>query len=385
VTAEVLAQGEDGGRRGPGRTVGAVVALALLGGLAVAAVRARDPEPAARPSPTPSPPRTTSFTSYAGPGVFDEATTLDMPDVSGDPVPVRLDDGAGVFLLSGVGALPRVLAAHGGPSYAPVRVGWCAPERTFRDEEGAFVYDEEGRQVDGEGLLARHEIRNSPTRGRVEVAHPGERLGLEPTVKPAAGPCPVPLVYPPLPDDVRDVHATGGGYRVVPGRYVVTTVTRRFCATGTHPRCLAGGWEDYGRGLPYDDVAGAYVWEGRFLAHADPDTGHLDAIRLPGGRLVARDRVGARVARGIAVLSSLRSGSAVLSMERFTGDGALAKDRYTVPASAEIHVPGRTGIGRPRGTPEMLHDFVLSRGSAEVAIVSDRAGRVIRVVVERAR
>lgn len=380
MNIEVLAQGDDEGRRPPGRAVGIVVTLALLGVVGVAVARSRHdgtPDPGA----TPTPERTTSFTSTAG-GSFGEFTTMDPPDTSGDPVPFRLDNGAGVFLLPGIAGLPRAVGAAGGPPWAPVVVGWCGPERTFRDEAGTYVYDEDGNVPDGFGWLPRHEVRYSAEGGRIDVADVAEELAEGPTGSAAAGPCPAPLTYPPRPEPASGIFAARDEYRVLSGRYVVTLTTRRFCAVDTHPRCLAGGWEDYGHGLPFDDVAAAYVWEGELLVHADPDTGRLETVRLPGARLVDRDGVGHDVTTGRVTSADLDGDSVRIEVERADDTRGFVTERFVVPPTADVHLPGVTGIGRPRATPDRLWEYLTSSASTrDVAIVRDRDGTVIRVAV----
>jgi hypothetical protein len=225
------------------------------------------------------------------------------------------------------------------------------------------------------------------------------------------------LTYPPLPPRTASVHDTLTGYRLVHGRYVVTTETRAFCAAARPTGCADQGWEDYGPGrdqsLPSGDLAGSYTWEGDFVVRADPQNGDLDVVMTPGVRLVSRERVGVAVRVGLAHETYWQDGLLHLRFNPMRADDGSAPDDsppgrpetvdpwpypmtdvrgglrdYAVRTDADIVIgEGITGLGRPRGTPTTLRRFLGKHPSAGPALwlVLDARGRVLRVVVEYAR
>lgn len=387
MTEEVLAQGDDEQRRGSGQAIGVAVALLLLAVVGVAIVRSREPAPEARPTPPPSSPSDPDEvlpTFEPPPPPFQSYVSVPVNDTES----FLLSDGTPVFLVPGDYDLPVAIAAVGGPEHAPVLVGWCARTQTFQDASGTYLYSRDGRPADEDDreltFLPHHEVRVNPDNATMldvdEATSAVDTFDLPPPARKCAAP-----VFPELPETVTDVHDTSPGYRVLRGRYVVTTETRRFCALGSHPRCLAGGWEDYGYGLLPDDLASTYVWDGRFLVHASAASGRLTAVRID-ARLVARERVGVEVVYGFHVAAEVRGRGARLRVDVLQEDGLSGGvKRYDVRPDAEVYLGrGVTGIGFPRGTPETLVEHLLTDSGppSRLVLVLDANGKVMRVVLD---
>lgn len=370
MTGEVLSHGDDD-RRGSGRLLGYAAVAVLLLAVGLAVVRSRDPAPDARPTPSPSAAAPASPTPEPP---FDVAVSLPLPE---EVKPVLLPGGEPVFLVPVRGGTPRAFPAYAGPDHEQVLVGYCWATQTFHDTTGTRVWNDLGDPLAGHDGLPGLAVRLNADGTRVEVGAdrtPNRAEWLGETHPPS---CPEPLDWPDLPDRAGDVHGTIEGWRVVRGRYVVSTESRSFCPP--RAECRSRGWEDWGHGLPFEDIAGSYAWEGDFLVHADPDTGRLHAIRLRGARLVERTGVGANVLSFIAEDYAL-DGSSL----RFTVRGPET-ETFTVGPDAAVFVGhGVTGLGLPRGTPEALYMFLTSRSRLywRVAVVLDKDGDVIRAVVE---
>ena len=384
MTGEVLAQGDDERPRGSGRAIGVVGALLLLAVLGVAVVRSREPAPEARPTPPPSSP---SHPDEEPPAIDPLPRKFaSYVSVPADARSLLLEDGTPVFLVPGDYDLPVAIEPVGGPEHAPVLLGWCAGTQTFQDASGTYLYSRDGRPADESGqltFLEHHDVRVSPEHDSMldvdEAVSQVDTFDLPPPARKCSAP-----VFPELPKTVTDVHDTAPGLRVLRGRYVVTTETKRFCAVGSHPRCLAEGWEDYGYGLPPDDLASTYVWEGRFLVHGSASTGRLTAVRVE-ARLVARERVGVKVVFGFHVSAEVRGRGARLRVDHLDETGfSSGVKAYDVRSDAEVYLGrGITGIGFPRGTPATLVEHLLkqSRSKTRLVLVLDAAGKVMRVVV----
>lgn len=414
MTQEVLAHGDDEAGGGPGRAVGVVVAVVLLAIAGVAVARSRAPERAARPSPSPAapsspPPPNVVVDEFPDP--FDEHITVPRPP-PGVLRTVLLPDDLPGFLVPG-DELPVAVGAEGGPAHARVLVGWCAATKTFQDAAGEHFYDEHGRSLTTpEGLPTFEVRRNARDPQRIDVA--GERGYAYNEIRtPAPKPrrCPAPLYYPKLPPRAGRVHDTVAGFRVLRGQYVVTTESRAFCERGAAAGCAARGWEEYALGaLPRGDLAGSYTWEGEFVVRGDSDNGELRVLRLPGARLVRRERVGAAARIGIAHAVQRRNGVVTLHFNPFEHRSGTPGDdsppgpiesapdwehvmvdvagglrSYVIRPDAEIHLgDGFTGLGEPRGNHETLQAFLADPAHADDALwlVLDDRGRVLRIVVD---
>ena len=381
MTEDVLAHGADERPGGSGRLVGVVVAVALLGVFGVAVARNRpvgDDRPAPAPStsthaPLPPPSRYVDDPFAAG-------ATFPMP-AEAAVVGVLLPGDVPGFLVGGDGDdLPEAFEAFGGPAHDRVVLGWCASSRTFQDDRRTHVFDTAGQRADGGTALAFREVRlNAADPRSVDVAATTVRHDEQPPRDlPVEPPCAGGLTYPPLPPTAEHVHQTIRGHRVVRGRYVVSTETTAFCAP-VGPGCAAQGWEVHGDALPPGDLAGSYTWEGRFVVRGDPDDGRLGVARLPGARLVKRERVGRRAMVGSATAVTTRDGVAYL---RFSAVGE-AERAYPIRPDVDLFLgPGFTGLGRPRGTPETLRRYLATTGRPDTQwVVLDGADRVLRVVV----
>lgn len=418
MTGEVLSHGDDERRSGAGRPLGVVVAIALLGIVGVAVGRSRS-QPEAKPSPSP-----TAFTEYPSEAPIDDGAALEPEeDPFADYVTVaRPPDGAvravllptGLpgFLVPDAGA-PLAIEAIGGPSHAQVLLGWCAGSKTFQDAEGTVFYDATGAPLRAEYALERHAVRESGgDPGRLDI---GGRGGVgvmhQPGRPPAPGRCRAPLLPPKLPPRGESVHDTVNGYRVLRGRYIATTVSRAFCDVLTRTGCASRGWEEYYlRSLPPGDLAGSYTWEGDFVVRGDSE-GNLVVARLPGARLVARERVGVTARVGVAHgVDEGAGGALTLRFNPFRHRSGTPPDdsppgppednpdtsylmtdieggdrRYPMLAKAEVHLgDGVTGLGQPAGTPDTLRDWLRDEAHFQEAlwIVLDAQGRVIRVVAD---
>ena len=370
--------------------IGVVVALALLGVAGVAISRSRDARPEAGwteyPTRTPTPVLIDDApVIQTPPDPFNESTTLvgTLPDV-GDVRGIRLLDGAPGFLVGGRG-VPTAFAAFGGPDHARVLVGWCTGSRTFQDANGTYIYDENGAEY---GDINTTNLPGYAVRGAIEggIEIAGISTLEAATSKPAAERpprCPTALRYPDLPDRAESVHDTIEGFRVVNGRYVVTTESASFCSPVSKSGCAADGWEEYELStLPGGDLAGSYTWEGDFVVHGDRD-GNLTAVRLPGTRLVSRTDVGTSAVLGhvneVVREDPLTLRVSVLDEARMTD----TEREVVVNADANVFLgDGHTGLGRPRGDAGTLREYLRDPpgGGALLWFVLDAKGRAIRVV-----
>lgn len=417
MTDDVLAYGDE---KPPHRwprslTVFAVVGALVAGGVAVAATRGSRPRHR---------PGSTGYTSPTPDPVLDQ---VPVDDRFADAISVRRPADGSVIPLLMPGDVPGFLAsrppnwyalvAAGGPAFAPVLVGWCAPQRTFQDRSASYVYSADGAPFSPGPTLARATVRAHPGDGHLlDIAADAER-GLAPRAmaRPTVR-CPVALTYPPLPPRTTNVHATLNAHRLVRGRYVVTTENRAFCAAVRPSGCADQGWEEYGPGgeqmLPPGELAGSYTWEGDFLVRADSRSGALAVIRMPTARLVRREQVGVAVRVGIARGTYVEDGVVHLRFNPMRhvsgtpgddsppGPPEQGVDRpdlmadirggvidYVVRADADIVLgEGVTGLGQPRATPDTLRRFIVAHPNGEppLWLILDPRGRVLRVVAEAA-
>jgi hypothetical protein len=190
-----------------------------------------------------------------------------------------------------------------------------------------------------------------------------------------------------LPPRVEDVHGTVRDFRVVHGRYVVTTESASFCAPVGSSGCAAQGWEDYRLGtLPGSDLAGSYTWEGDFVVHGSRE-GNLTAVRLPETRLTDRDGIGRQAVHGtvaevvgnrpLVLRVALSDRNDARGMRYASGD----LDIQVLADAAVFLGNGRTGLGLPRGNAETLREYLTDPGGRDFWFVLDAQGRAIRVVL----
>jgi hypothetical protein len=420
--AEVLGQGDERPPRRFGSLLAGAAAVAVLA-IGVAGALRSPARPAAGPSPTPSP-SVSSFdagwTEYP-PGDpptaepdgddFEEFVSAHDPG-DGSVTPLLLPDNTPVLLVSD-GGTPVAYEAIGGPEHARVLLGWC-PDTTLWDRPGGdYGYLGGLPTVAGLGPLRTYPVRDSTPRGHVDI-------GLVPgTTQPGGGVVGLEnrcegkrLSYPPLPPRATSFQETATGYRLMTGTYVVTTETRAFCLGSRPDGCQATGWEEYGPHsvLPPGDLASSYTWQGDFLVHADPNSGALTAVRTPRTSLVRREHVGVEVRAGWAAAYEERGGVLHLRFNPFATattpddsppnvpprdsgrwpgyeDVSGGVVDYALTRDAEVYLGvGYTGLGKPRGTPATLREYLRSRGpygGPPLWLVLDARGRVIRVVAER--
>lgn len=412
MTEDVLAWGDERPRRGAGSIVTGVVLVALLGAGIAGALRSRGPERRAEPEPTPSP-----SGSVSGVGLVDDPfarfVSEHRPD-PGLPTPLLVEGGVPAWLVD-VGGVVRAYEAIGGPAHAPVLLGWCPVDGTFQDASGTYRYfgHAPAGSVGGRPLTERA-VRPSATRpDHVDVG-----VGTVPTLTDEAATvderCRGELVHPSLPGVASFLGATATAYGRMTGRYLVTHETRAFCPTYAPRGCATAGWEQYGGDsvLPPGDLASSYTWEGEFLVHAEAATGDLSVVITPDARLVRREHVGAAVRVGWAESAYERDGVVHLRFNAFRHDEAglpddspsgppgMPVDRYrrflldfsgglrdyAVAPDAEVFLGLRTGLGRPRGTPATLREYlgeVQGYAGPPQWLVLDAKGRVMRVVLDR--
>lgn len=434
---EVLGHGDDERPpSGPGRLVGAAVALVLLALVGVSVSRSRDDAREAREArerrPAASP--TTPFGVPTGPEPEPEEDDEEDPDPFERFVTVRrpppgvlrtvlLTDGRPGFLVPeddrpARDDVPTAIEAIGGPEHARVLVGWCSATRLFQDVDGTVFYDRNGARIGGGDSLFRHSVRVNARDGtRLDVAGDAHTRPADTTSR-RGRPCPRPLYLPTLPERAAAVHETITGYRVVPGRYVVTTETRAFCRASAARDCAADGWEVYQLGtLPPRELAGSYTYEGDFLVRGGSD-GALDVVRLPRARLVSRERVGVRVRLGFGVaVRRAADGSYRLDfnparhvsgdpddegdpgptepvpseLSRLLSDESPDVFAYRLRPDVEVVLGlGITGPGRGRATARTLERFLEDPRSPGFSgfpgrplwLVFDAAGAVLRVIAE---
>lgn len=418
MTAEVIAQGDD--ERPPRRPASVVVGVAALVALVaygISAARDGEPEPAARPSPTPS----LGWTEYPGfprgevVDPFREVVSVQVP--TGLPVTAALlPGGVPGFVLVRADATPYALHAIGGPFHDQVLLGWCEPTRTFEDAAGTYRYDAEGAAVVSGAGLVRPPVRPDPDDDRnVEVGLAGDPAFGQVTPARAGTRCPVPLTFPPLPGPVESVHDAVGRFKRVRGRYVVSSERAAFCAPVKESGCADQGWERYGprtpMTLPGSDLAGSYTWEGRFLVRAGTD-GDISVVRLADARLVRRETVGVDTRIGLPVATYTEDGVLHLRFNPFRHASGTPDDDsppgpppvqldswanvmedvrggvrdYVVRKDAEIVLGfGVTGIGAPAQTGTTLTRWVRAqrrRATPEpLWLVLDARGHVLRAVI----
>jgi hypothetical protein len=378
-----------------------VAALLLLLGAVVVARRdaAADRRHEARPTPSPS--ASPSPSGIDDPEPDSSAFTIVTKPAAGGVAGVRFARDEPGFVLADPDGDYTALAAIGGPKHAEVLVGWCPSAHAFQDATGRYRYRRDGIPYDPGPRLARRLVRVSrqDVRYLAVDADPGVRVvssdpGGEGTasdrVRPPA--CrPGAVVWPPLPGRATTMEGAAGSFRRVTGRYVATTESFAFCPGP--PRgadCRSGGWEIYNTaGLPADDLASEYVYEGEFAILADGSNGTFRAVRLPAARLVRRSHVGVRAVRGILLSGRDAGGSYVVRLRPFgpPNGGVVAPlpDRdYVVRADAQLFLgPGWTGLGQPHATLETLRRYVASATrdtQPELAAILDARGRVQRLV-----
>jgi hypothetical protein len=411
VSADVLAHGDD---RPPGRTRGVLVGVAAVVALVTVGVVARSgggtPRPAASPSASPTPDGVPGGVEDVVPvATYDRSVTVGEPPAGG-VLPVLLTRREPGFLVRDAVGSYHAYSALGGPDYAQVVVGWCSTRRSFQDPAAAYGYAVNGQSYDGLPSLVAHPVRSAGA-GRHEIgdfAGPDLR-GTSRSARPR--PCPDRLVMPPLPPRVTTLTQTQQSYGLMDGRLFVTTETRAFCERTAARGCAAAGWENNGLPvLPPGDLAGAYTYEGDFVAHADPTTGEFFVGRLPEARLVRREFVGATVRVGFALDARDVSGVPHLYFDPYRYESGTPPDDsppgpprsshgrswltdvrggvrdYAVRGDVQVFIgAGVTGLGLPRGTAVTLRDFVRD-GKAEKGpplwVVLDARGRVLRVVAD---
>lgn len=408
---EVLGQGDERAPRRYGSLLAGAAAVALLAIGVAGAMRSPEREPAARPRPTPT---TSSFpsgwTSYPSEEPFATYVSAVRPSPD-EPTPLLLSGGI-PLLLADTGGEVVAYELLGGPSYAPVLLGLCRADGSLLAADDEYAYLNGLPSSRHLAPLRRYPVRDAPQADHVEI-------GLEPESVPTGGyvefepACePDDLLYPGLPEPVESLAAAGSAYVLMDGRYVVTSETRAFCPVSADGDCRSAGWEEYGpdAALPPWDLAGSYTWQGTFLVHADPLDGSLTVARTRESRLVRRERVGVSVRVGWAESAYERGGALHLRFnpvrtndftadddspegeprtlpkwyERFTDDLGGLRDLVLAPG-AEVHLPSITGIGRPRGTAEVLRSYLATATPYEdppLWLVLDAKGRVIRVVGE---
>lgn len=424
MTQEVIGRGdEERPPSGPGRAVGAVVVVVLLALAGVSVSRSRDEARDAREG-RPSPSATTPFgvPTEPVPDVVDSDPFAVFVTVRRPPPgvlrTVLLTDGRPGFLvppgedLPAGDDVPTAITAIGGPEYARVLLGWCSETALFQDAEGRSFYDRNGLPLAGGESLLRHSVRvNARDRTRLDVAADANTTYVDPTRR-RPRPCAQPLYLPVLPKRAEGVHESIGGYRVIRGRYVVTTETRAFCRTSAPRDCAADGWEVYRVGtLPPRELVGSYTWEGDFLVRGGTD-GSLDVVRLPDVRLVAKERVGTRVRLGLGVaVRRATDGSYRLVFnphQHLGGDPPdegrpghtepvepewqglmtdVSPDLFEYPLRDDAEIilgPGITGPGRGHATAATLREFLegMEGPTRPLWLIFDAHRRVLRVVAE---
>jgi hypothetical protein len=396
VTGEVLQQGAEspGSRRGV--TVGLAALLLLLVAVVVArrdaaADRRHDARPTPSPSASPSPsgidpePDRTALTIVTKPPAGGIASVLFARDEPG-------------FVRAGRGGDYTALAAIGGPKHAEVLVGWCPSAQAFQDASGRYRYDRDGAPYGPGPGLARRRVEVSRQDVRYLAVDAAPALRPEPSSLggvTAGNPLPAcrsgAVVWPALPGRATTMEGAAGSFRRVTGRYVATTESFAFCPGP--PRgadCRSGGWEIYNTpGVPADDLASEYVYEGEFAILTNGSLGTFRAVRLPAARLVRRSHVGVRAVRGILLSGRDAGGSYVVRLRPFGppngGVTAPLPDRdYVVRADAQLFLgPGWTGLGQPHATLATLRRYVASATrdtQPELAAILDARGRVQRLV-----
>lgn len=417
MTEDVLSYGDERPpRTSRGRPLLAVAVVAALVASGVSYARHREPHRKAAQDRPPVP--------IDSPFPFPEPTFDPFADAVAVPIPTRrvtglvLPGGVPGFVVARAadGSGPYdVVEAVGGPQWAPVLVGWCAPRHRFEDATGAWTY---AFSEDGLGYLGlhKHQVRvDTHDATHLDVAREwGDVIAIQVTTSPSRGtPCPAPLAYPPLPARSSDVHATRGAYLVIRGRYVVTTETVAFCAARKPAGCLDQGWERYGLGgtdtVPIGDLAGSYTWEGDFLVQANSSDGTLSAVRLPGARLTKREHVGVALRVGLPHGTYWRGGLLHLRLNPLADIDPNAPDDsppgtperngltpdpgrdvrgglrdYVVRPDAQVILgEGITGLGLPKATPATLRKFVLSHPNTLLWVVLDSRGRALRVIADQ--
>jgi hypothetical protein len=421
VTGEVLSWGDDRPppRRNAGLVTGLLATLALVvGGVAVARDQGHlgGTRAAATPSasPTTQEPYVTDTEAGEAPEV-EPPTTVPLPTTEVEGVLLGADL-PGFLLKRGPGYV--AFSAIGGPPHAEFVVGWCERSRTFQDATGTYRYNDYGNPMGDEGgyQLETFDTRLDPSRPGMLLVD-GD-LGAGPVrvpggTKQAGRPCAAgELLLPTLPDPAPELSEGEAGFRVITGRYVVATETRAFCPAPLRPgACGTHGWEENGfPQLPSDDLVGSYTYEGDFVVRADPRRGTIRVARLPGVRLVRRDRVGASVKAGILTSSRVAGGALRLrlnAVEGFHGEyhddspgppiaGAVqgrgygigtdlrsGTREYTALPDVELFIGGGyTGLGLPTADAATLTRYLKAAtpGSVAVYLTFDARGRVVRLV-----